>query len=80
MNFFETEIGRIMSYTIHEHNGGIGGLINYIKFIEREVERDAPNKEQIKEYLQSMMDHQERCKEAMDYAYTRLRELEEKKK
>lgn len=73
--FWNSEEGKIISHTIHEHNSAIGlisGTVYYLRKIKDDGELLSDELEQrldkIEEYLR-------RCKEAVDYAYKELKSI-----
>jgi len=77
MSFWKTPVGKIFSHGIHEHNSGLGMIINYALFIERLNEKGELTDEKLKEYLQKIKDNKNKCEEAMDYVYTEIKKLQE---
>ena len=88
MSFWDTEEGRIMAHTIHEHNSGLGMLVRAIGVMRRQHERKGVtvsfinNKEKELYYknLDFIEKGIEKCKESIDYAYKKALEKHESKK
>ena len=69
-----------MAHGIHEHNSGLGILINWAKFLENHIQKESPETfkdEKVQKALEGIRHGKERCKEAMDYVYTKFKERHE---
>lgn len=89
-NFWKTPEGKIISYAIHEHNSGLGYIMNNLSFIKLLIENknieikgthesDAVNEKTLKDFhraLERIKDGKVKCKDSMDYVYTKLKELQ----
>lgn len=69
--FWTTDLGKILSHGIHDHNSGLGIIVNYTSMIKK-------NPEKIDEYLVNILTGKKKCEESIDYIYTKIREYWEK--
>ena len=77
MKFWDTKIGKILSYGIHEHNSGIaltkGNVALAIKMLKM------PNHytiDEVIERLEISKKHFKKCKDSIDYIYSEVKKLE----
>jgi uncharacterized coiled-coil protein SlyX len=83
VDFWKTPEGKIMSYGIHEHNSGLGHIINNLRYIElliekRHIEIKFNDEKYMKDFNDSLVkirQGKEKSKDAMDYVYTKIKEL-----
>ena len=83
IDFWKTPEGKIMSYGIHEHNSGLGYIINNLRYIELLIEKGhieikGTDENYMKDFnnsLTKIREGKEKCKDSMDYVYTKIKEL-----
>ncbi len=78
-NFWKTETGKIMGHAIHEHNSGMGYIVNAISFIKNEFKSGELTEEMLNKYLDIIVKGKEKSNTGMDYAYEKLKEIEQTK-
>lgn len=78
-NFWKTESGKIMSHGVHEHNSGMGYIINAVSFISEEFDSGKLTKESLDKYLDIILKGKIKSQDGMDYIYEKLAEIEKTK-
>jgi hypothetical protein len=79
-DFWKTDSGKIFNYVIHEHNSGLGYIANakaQIDYLIKNNNINFADKESEKRFihlLSLIIKGKEKCKEAVDYCYTKLKE------
>ena len=75
MSFWKTKIGKILSYGIHEHNSGLGYIVNNIKLLEKDLLSEKPmfSKKEHKEMFESVRKGVEKSKKSIDYIYENIK-------
>jgi|SRR6187402_45060 len=79
MRFWDTELGKKFSHTIHEHNSAIGMIRSYVQFIETYYKD--PTKLTEERFLLYLKNTEESCKKALDavdYTYKYAQEQHKK--
>lgn len=78
--FWKTDVGKILSYGIHEHNGGIGLIFNNFLFMKKQIEKGdiklEGDQQQIDWFLnciESTLTAKDRCKDAVDHIYKNIK-------
>lgn len=74
MEFWKTDIGKILSYGIHEHNGAISLISGNIGLCKKYIELE--NTEKALECLERAKQAIKRANEGIDYIYIKLKEKE----
>lgn len=78
-NFWKTESGKIMGHGVHEHNSGMGFIINAVSFIRQEFDSGELTKENLDKYLDIILKGKKRSQDGIDYIYEKLVEIEKNK-
>lgn len=76
-DFYNTITGKIINLTVHDHIHGIGRINRSVKLIKRNF--DSLSKEEIFKKLDFILEGSEKCVKAVDYSYTKLKEIHENK-
>jgi hypothetical protein len=71
--FWDTEIGKIMSHGLHEHNTVLGQIARSRYYIEHKF--DSLTKEQILIQINNIEEGKKKAQEAMDFIYEKLKAL-----
>jgi hypothetical protein len=88
--FWKTPEGKIMSYGIHEHNGGLANINHSVEFIKKLIQEgkikikgtdeiEILNDKYIERFMASLeriLDGKDKCRDSMDYVYTKLKEIQ----
>ena len=81
--FWDTKNGKILSHTIHEHNSGLGIIANYKSVITTLLKTklitfvDSDTEETFMKSIIGIEEGRVRCREAVDYCYTKFKEQED---
>lgn len=59
----------VINHTIHEHNSGLGYIVNAVYMIKQLV----PDNKEVMEQLDNITRGKNKCKDAIDYLYTNLK-------
>ncbi len=79
-NFWGTDDGKILSHTIHEHNSGLGIIINNKNILTTLLKNNLitfVNSDAEETFMKSIIGIETgrvKCKEAVDYCYTKFKE------
>lgn len=84
MEFWKTKIGKIFNYGIHEHNSGLGYISSSKHYIQYCIDnklleitfKDDKIKEGFNNSLERIINGKNKCKESLDYIYTKIKEEE----
>lgn len=69
------ELDKLLMYFIHEHSNGLSLISNTISLLKIIVEKDRDiTPERIQKTIDSLQLGKNRCKDAVDYLYTQLKE------
>lgn len=81
--FWDTKNGKILSHTIHEHNNGLGIIANCKSVITTLLKNDriiflgSDTEETFMKSIIGIEEGRVRCREAVDYCYTKFKEQED---
>lgn len=75
IKFWQTQNGKIISHGIHEHNGGLGLIVNNLELLKRYLQEEPLNKENIEYCIHRINTGKEKCMEGIDYIYTKFEEM-----
>jgi hypothetical protein len=81
--FWSTPTGKILSYGIHEHNSGLGYIVNSVSIIKKlinngSIKLDFEDKES-EEYFNKSIDRillgKVKCRKSIDYIYEEIKKI-----
>ena len=72
-NFFQTDLGKILKYVIHEHANGSQLIKSATTLL---IEEDL-TKEKQSQYLNIILKGNKRCNDAIDYLYEKIKQYEQ---
>jgi len=81
-DFWKTDNGKILSHTIHDHNSGLGIIVNYKNILTSLLKNnlitfvDSNTEETFMKSIIGIETGRVRCREAVDYCYTKFKEKE----
>jgi hypothetical protein len=84
-NFWKTDNGKILNHVIHEHNSGLGIIVNYNYLLEGLLKdklitfADSDAEGRFIKAIKGIDKGKVRCREAVDYCYTKFKEKEDDK-
>ena len=82
-NFWNTKNGKILSHTIHDHNSGLGTIVNYKNILTTLLKNklitfvDSDAEETFMKSIIGIETGRVKCREAVDYCYTKFKEQED---
>lgn len=82
-NFWNTKNGKILSHTIHDHNSGLAIAGSWKSFIISLTKKNAiifdteETKDDFNKAINGINTGLDKCKEAVDYCYTKFKEQED---
>lgn len=79
-NFWQTPVGKILGYGIHEHSSGIGLIKTSVALLKKMKENGNLTDDELTKYLDLIDKRSKKCVEAIDYIYTELKKLQENEK
>ena len=77
IKFYKTEVGKVVSYGIHEHCHGLSSVGGNITLLKRLLERECPevfNKEETQKYFTRISEGLGKSTDSVDYIYEKLKE------
>jgi len=79
MEFYNTEVGKILAHGIHEQNSSLGQISSCVYLLKSEKENGDLTNEEFLKYMDMIESAIKKNKDGMDYIYIKLKEIEEKK-
>lgn len=74
--FWETPYGKVMSFMVHEHSGGLGLSGSYAHLMEQRFRLLGIVDEDLLKYLEGIRSGNKRMREAIDYGYEGIKKLQ----
>ena len=78
-SFWNTKTGKILSHGIHEHSSGISLIKANLNLLAKDFVRDEKcfSKEDHERMMKTCKNSLQKCKDSIDYIYTKLKENED---
>jgi hypothetical protein len=74
-SFWKTDIGKILSYGVHEHVHGASKIQLCCSLILKQIENKNLSEEDIVKYVNKIKEGAKTCSESIDYIYKQIKEL-----
>lgn len=79
MEFYNTEVGKILAHGVHENNSSAGQILGLSRIIREESRTKELSQEDLEKYLTMMETAVKKSQDGMDYVYSHIKALEEKR-
>ena len=75
IKFWDTKEGKILSHAVHDHNSGLGRIVNNVYYLKELLKDKDYENPRILITLDSITSAKDDCRNAMDYAYNNIKDI-----